>query len=685
MAELDEKLKAFEDWALELVRHTNLPYLQIGLLYIQEQEANLLIALGAELAHEPQPFKKLEAGSVRAYKLTAESSALGSLLRQLSAGEVTAIAGEEWSPPLLLRREKDSFYFWAEKQKRLDDRLVVFAEGRSGEAKPELGRRIAELDRDIARQSDFSLASVLRAITSYTGVQFNPGGPSDRVRLVAPWPIHAVHASRAGKRVRLDLSASPGFDPSTLAVNVESPSGDQRLLERQTTWQPLEREGNLTSLKGTVDAGIPVTAVNLFFIPASFVAVHARVEEQDSLGIVTSGERAPSPAPRARSSGSRLVGISVEGFRSLRRTSLELDPALTVIVGPNQAGKSNLLDAMSVIAEAARGELAAAIGRRRGGFGTIAFKSPQTSAEAIKLGAVVAIDSRKLRYSFALQPFGNHSFEVESESLEVWSDGQWTPRVQFKHGRGGFGARPANAVQIRELALTQVADPDGQGEWDAVRDALASIAIYPGFDAAPVGSAEPNTMRGPSAPEEHGQLNPRGENLSAALLMLRAANPEAWTRLEDLTRLVFPALVNLSFFEDVRGNALLVWKDQSGDFDASSLSAGTLSFLATLCALFQENSAAIGLDEPEEHLHPDALIRVFGAAESVAALRPVVIATQSTYLLELLTRTPQSLVVARRGDDGTELIRPELEHLKEWLKDFSLGQIRTDLENWVAQ
>ena len=42
----------------------------------------------------------------------------------------------------------------------------------------------------------------------------------------------------------------------------------------------------------------------------------------------------------------RLDRIEVRGFRSYIEADLELAPGLTVLVGPNGSGKTNLLEAM---------------------------------------------------------------------------------------------------------------------------------------------------------------------------------------------------------------------------------------------------------------------------------------------------------------------------------------------------
>ena len=47
-----------------------------------------------------------------------------------------------------------------------------------------------------------------------------------------------------------------------------------------------------------------------------------------------------------------IEAIEIEGFRSLRSTRLEVRP-LNVLIGPNQSGKTNFLDALDLLKRAA--------------------------------------------------------------------------------------------------------------------------------------------------------------------------------------------------------------------------------------------------------------------------------------------------------------------------------------------
>ncbi|MER0244953.1 AAA family ATPase, partial [Streptomyces sp. HSW2009] len=76
----------------------------------------------------------------------------------------------------------------------------------------------------------------------------------------------------------------------------------------------------------------------------------------------------------------RLLELHVENFRSLRDVTIPLGP-LTVLVGPNGVGKSNVLKVFDFLAAIIRTDLRPAL-EERGGFDEVAFwggEKPPTS------------------------------------------------------------------------------------------------------------------------------------------------------------------------------------------------------------------------------------------------------------------------------------------------------------------
>jgi predicted ATPase len=120
----------------------------------------------------------------------------------------------------------------------------------------------------------------------------------------------------------------------------------------------------------------------------------------------------------------------------------------------------------------------------------------------------------------------------------------------------------------------------------------------------------------------------------------------------------------------------LEWRHKDSDayFDAYSLSDGTLRFICLATLLLQPNlPALILLDEPELGLHPLAIRILAEMLESASNRSQVLFATQSVTLLDNFA--PQDVIVAENVGLKTTFNRLDVEKLKAWMADFSLGEL----------
>ena len=174
-------------------------------------------------------------------------------------------------------------------------------------------------------------------------------------------------------------------------------------------------------------------------------------------------------------------------------------------------------------------------------------------------------------------------------------------------------------------------------------------------------------------------LSPTGDNLVNVLFTL-SQDEDLWAEFKEKVRIGFPDFETLVFPADAgAGRIALAWIDRRfprRKFPAEVLSAGTLCYLAWAAVLVSpESPNVIGIDEPEAHLHPELLYRVVGMMEQAAASHQLIVATHSDLLLSYLSE-PTDVVLVHNGDEGTTLTRPPEEDLREWLRSYSLGQLR---------
>ena len=174
---------------------------------------------------------------------------------------------------------------------------------------------------------------------------------------------------------------------------------------------------------------------------------------------------------------------------------------------------------------------------------------------------------------------------------------------------------------------------------------------------------------------------PDAGNLAALLLRLRETNSgSAYKRIVTTIRLIAP------FFDDFdlepagpnKKEIILNWRDRGSDqvFGPHQLSDGTLRAMCLVTLLMQpedELPDLIVVDEPELGLHPYALNVVASLFKKVSHHTQVVISTQSSSFLDNFGA--EDVIVVNREGKESLFTRLDPEKLKEWLEEYSLGEV----------
>jgi predicted ATPase len=705
---VNPSLQQFLEAARHLADAARFDAIQLGVVATDETPA-VVLALSATLTRResrPPPLPFLRTAKILAFQTLLPLEDLEALLTQLDEGVLEEMGRSVFTPALRLTgRGRSSALSWffgrsardgsgrSSKTVAASSELPLFAESMGG-----------DVDEQIALGSNYAYSSLTRLIKGYTGLLIeshkdpNTGavkwGPTF-IALIAPWPVQTMTALGQGARVRVEVDGLLGLETGRFIVNVEGRRQDRRLDGPGLRWQatPPPDPSNLATYTTAFDAGdIEPTAVNLYVSGAPEVMLKTELQQEvpppaksplEGWAFVTTRL---SPTVRYETpEGVQLSRLRVGSFRLLRSVELDFEHPFVVLVGPNQSGKSSILDALQLLSDAARGELSEALVRRRSGLTSLLTRGSGSGSVLLE-AELQAARGPNMRYRLELAPVGAYDFAV-TEDLAQQVEGAWVRVLSRSGGQSMLAGTPVRVVNEREAILSQlggIAHP----LVDAIRSSLAAIAVYPYFrTGASWADPEAVPMRRPVRLEPGARLDRSGNNLAAALSSLRDERPADWEEFLGIVRLTFPNLKDLRIPAVTRGTVQLFWDEHSGQsFDAAELSDGTLSFLAILCALFQPGSALIAVDEPEQHLHPDALRRLVGAARSLSIRQPILFTTQSDTLIGLLDDAPESVAISSREPDGTaRLIRPDVVQLQEWLKSFSLREMRRELEGWGRQ
>ncbi|AVZ73467.1 chromosome segregation protein SMC [Streptomyces lunaelactis] len=313
----------------------------------------------------------------------------------------------------------------------------------------------------------------------------------------------------------------------------------------------------------------------------------------------------------------KISEVSVEGFTSIRAATLTLGD-VTVLVGANGAGKSNVVGVLELLGRMADSELGLAVGLRGG-------------AQALQYVGPRAEEGIRLRVTADPHSYEAHLVPAANDSL-IFAEEKW--------------GRPPEGL-ARGHKESQLPGP--------MRSVLGGCRVFHFHDTSV--NAPVKTL-GFTADNE--ALRPDARNLAAFLLRLREGEPKTYRRIVRAVQTVAPFFRDFLLAEEPGGKIRLRWMQQGVDaiFPAEALSDGTLRYIC-LCALLLQPDppALLTLDEPELGLHPHAVVQLADLLRSAAVRSQVVIATQSVTLLNQFSL--DDLVVAEREDGGTALRRPD--------------------------
>ena len=183
------------------------------------------------------------------------------------------------------------------------------------------------------------------------------------------------------------------------------------------------------------------------------------------------------------------------------------------------------------------------------------------------------------------------------------------------------------------------------------------------------------TLRTPQPADLPGDvLLPDARNLA---LVLNEIEHRDGTRFNAELRRFFPRFRRMT--TRVVGGAVQFYLHES-DIDspipATRLSDGTMRFIALLSILLAPDPPPLAcIEEPELGLHPDAVAQVAELLVEASARMQLVVTTHSDSLVSALTECPEAVIACERPGPATTLHRLDSAHLKEWLDEYSLGDL----------
>lgn len=427
-----------------------------------------------------------------------------------------------------------------------------------------------------------------------------------------------------------------------------------------------------------------------------------------------------------------ITKVWAHDFRSIEAAELELEP-LTVLVGPNASGKSNLMDILRFIQDASIKGLELAIGNR-GGIEAVARRPPAGAAPKVAIGISMQDSNWSVDYSFTFANRTNREYAVLEERMELnTSERGSTAKLDIVVSNGqlsssnfGYSAPPSSGstihgeTQLLDAEFSRWSIGDDFGDQDlvlisnqpVVRGGFLPNARQPSrpSESRPPTRLDPrayspliralnsfvshlhsmsfyrifpNSLREPQKMAESNPLLDDGSNLASAIQAMERREDSFMQELRSSLSFVVPEIrdvrvspagsylvVEVAHDDNLEGNTTR-W------FDLSSESDGTLRLIGLLVAFLQQPSPTLfAVEEPEMNVHPGAMAMLVDTMTEATGKGQVLVTTHSP---DLINMVPIDCIRAVSSDGGSTKVGRVAQHQMDSIVEelFSAGELHS--------
>lgn len=342
--------------------------------------------------------------------------------------------------------------------------------------------------------------------------------------------------------------------------------------------------------------------------------------------------------------------LSIKNYRVLRDVTFKELTPLTVLFGPNGSGKSTVFDVFAFLHEAfttnlrrawdARNRIAEI--RSRGADGPVVFELKYRQSAS----------SRLVTYLLAIDEENGSPVVVQERLQWTTAPGQGRPRdiLTFSRGQGEVYDEQTQSKVPEKLDSADLLAVSGLGQLSRYPQVAALRRFITGWYLSYL-NIDHVRNQPVAGPQE--RLSVSGDNLANVVQHLAERHPG---RLEHIFTVLgerVPTLERVDSEQMPDGRLLLRLKDRPFDTPvlAQFISDGTLKLLAYLTVLYDPDPAPIiGIEEPENQLHPKLLYPLAEEARAAAQRSQLLVTTHSPYFADALQ--PKELWALYRAEDG---------------------------------
>ncbi|MCQ2280801.1 MAG: AAA family ATPase [Bacteroidales bacterium] len=366
----------------------------------------------------------------------------------------------------------------------------------------------------------------------------------------------------------------------------------------------------------------------------------------------------------------KLNEIRLTGYKSIdSEQKIPINEDVTVLIGANGVGKSNLISFFQMLGFSITGSLQRYVAEHGFANSFLHYGSKQTPSMSARLA--FSDEHSKDEYFFRLTHAAGDVLIYTEETLSILQDDK-----KFKNP---FVI--TMDVGRKESQLMEQSMP-GKPHKNMVQFVLSLLKGCQYFQFHDTSSK--SEIKQHTNISNNRMLRSDAGNLAAFLYGIKTKKDGKpyYDRIIRYIQQVFPQFGDFVMLPTVQNEYFvnLDWKEKENEniFGAHQISDGTLRFMALATLLLQPADTMppiIVLDEPELGLHPTAIDILAGMIKKASAYAQVVVATQSPRLIDEFT-ADKIVVVERSNKDKCSTFKKLDEvQLKDWLDSYTTSEL----------
>lgn len=349
-----------------------------------------------------------------------------------------------------------------------------------------------------------------------------------------------------------------------------------------------------------------------------------------------------------------LKSIHIRNFKSIRDSGeLEIKP-LNILIGANGVGKSNFISFFKFLNNIYNQELQLYI-NKNGRADNFLYFGRKTSEF---LGGKITFDNNyQNQYEFLMEPDQSGSLIFSKENSNYNNTG----KLWNKSSLSGQGSKESILMESNAFRNNYL------------RSYLKALKIFHFHD-----TSFNSKVKQASNTTDYAFLHENGGNIAAFLYRLQEANQNHFKLIEKVIQSIAPFFDKFYLRPDEINNnqIFLRWYEKGSEelFSVHNFSDGTLRMICLTTLLMQpELPGTIIIDEPELGLHPFAINKLAAMLKMASAKSQIIISTQSVNLVNQFSAN--DIIVVERRDNQSVFLRQSDDSLKDWLNDYTLGEL----------